>query len=277
MSELTSLLSRPAAQLFTTKTIVKEYPHKFRIYKYNKPEPKTITEEQRKFCLAKQPASNPEESKIASIRRTKTVISDLIQCNDFEWFGTLTFSPDKVDRHNPKAVKAKLDNWLSNVQRRYKFKYILIPEHHKDGAIHFHTLLSGLPDDALVDSTKVDKKGRKIYNLKHYKLGFSNISRIGNKTATANYCRKYITKSMITEENQKRYWASRDLVRPVYHYNLEPSDLARSEGAHATLEYHTDLYDIFEVLKPASTPFLDSGTAKPDLNMSRWRPSYGTT
>ena len=38
-----------------------------------------------------------------------------------------------------------MSNWLRRMKRKYgKFDYIMIPELHKDGAIHFHGVTGGL-------------------------------------------------------------------------------------------------------------------------------------
>ena len=45
-----------------------------------------------------------EDSKAASVRRTKILINALLSMNDFDWFWTLTFDKDKVDRFDDLQV-----------------------------------------------------------------------------------------------------------------------------------------------------------------------------
>lgn len=166
-----------------------------------------------------------------SLRRTKTAVSDLVKCNEFDLFGTFTFNRLRVDRYDHERCKSVLTKWLENQQRIHgKFNYIIIPELHKDGAIHFHGVMGGF-SGKMADSGHKDPKGRKIYNLTGYKWGFTNFSRISSKTATANYIQKYITKEMIITANKRRYWTSKGLKRPSIKYNVDEQTLInRAEG-----------------------------------------------
>lgn len=79
-------------------------------------------------------------------RRAKARIFDLALCNyDFKYFVTWTLSADKCDRYDYKAIVRNLGQWLDNRVRRSGLKYLIVPELHKDGAVHFH----GLTNDAI--------------------------------------------------------------------------------------------------------------------------------
>lgn len=161
-----------------------------------------------------------EENLERSLRRTQKELSDLIECNDFDFFGTLTTSPYKINRYDDELVKTTLTKWLNN-QRRHSpnFIYILVPERHKDGALHFHVLIGNF-NGKMADSGR-KWLGEPIFNLSSYSLGFSNFTKIRNKSKTANYCRKYITKDLATTESQKRrYWRSKNLKKPDKYYNI---------------------------------------------------------
>jgi hypothetical protein len=161
-------------------------------------------------------------NQLRSTRRSRTKITDIIEMNDFAWFGTLTTSPKKVDRYNDSLVKRRVTRALANLQRFHRFEYLLIPERHKDGALHFHALLTGLPQQWLNDSGTVDRSNRKIYNLEPYKIGFSNFSKIENLEATAKYCAKYVTKSIDEQDKgKKRYWHSHGLRMPQKRENVD--------------------------------------------------------
>lgn len=169
-----------------------------------------------------------EEAIIDSIRRTKTVISDLIICNPFDHFATFTFNGTKegqkkygyaiTDRTDVDICKKKMSKWLKNQREMHgKFEYLIIPEFHKDGkAIHFHALLRSYKGN-LRDSGK-RKNSRTIFNITSYKLGHSTLVKItqekNNIGKVANYVKKYITKDMPVFENKKRYWCSSGLIRP---------------------------------------------------------------
>ena len=74
-----------------------------------------------------------------AIRRARTNIRDYVKTNvDLNYFVTYTLDPKLVDRYDSIAIYSRVRDWLSNRVRRKGFKYILVPEKHKDGAWHFH-------------------------------------------------------------------------------------------------------------------------------------------
>ena len=128
---------------------------------------------------------------------------------------------------------------------RKGLRYVLVPEHHKDGAIHFH----GLFNDALdaVDSGTMSVPGRKapvcvrseahrtalerlgghtVYNLPGWGWGFSTaIELYGERDAAISYVCKYIGKEMSAGDGLgdvlpskiggRWYYSGGDLQRPV--------------------------------------------------------------
>jgi hypothetical protein len=83
--------------------------------------------------------SNPEqEDLLRSMRRAKSKLRKLALANEFRYFVTLTLDPSKVDTMDGQAVVKKLNAWCSNAVQRHGLKYILVPERHKKGGIHFH-------------------------------------------------------------------------------------------------------------------------------------------
>ena len=167
-----------------------------------------------------------------NLRRAKQAIYDLAALNDWKYFITLTLDQEQIDRYNPKEVGQRVGKWLANmVQRREGFSYLVVPEHHKDGAIHFHGLISdGLN---MVDSGTVKVPGKKkpikretarrqkipedqqtpIFNIADYKLGYSSaIPTYGSRDAMSRYMTKYITKDL-QKIFGKRYWTGGDVRR----------------------------------------------------------------
>lgn len=197
----------------------KQYPKFLKYYKYNQPiwvktagfEPQTIKKQSSK------PVPQPFAF-IESIRRTRTKIQDIVICNEFDLFVTFTF---KKDRQNVDLIKSRMAQWLKNEKaRRGAFSYIIVPEFHKDGkSIHFHALFKNYKGK-LIDSGHI-KNTRKLYNLKHYKLGFSTAVKIDNPEKVSSYIRKYITKEMPHFAGKKRYWCSSNLQRPKVTENPE--------------------------------------------------------
>lgn len=97
-------------------------------------------------------------SKLASIRRSKILIEELLNMNDFDWFVTLTFGDYQVkDRNNFELVYQAYCKFIKNIRKRFPdITYITFPEKHKekyilsedcedvdvqDNCFHFHMLL----------------------------------------------------------------------------------------------------------------------------------------
>lgn len=77
-----------------------------------------------------------------AMRRARAKVRRLALANDFRWFVTLTLDPSKVEAHDGAAVIKKLNAWCSNAVQRHGLRYILVPERHKKGGIHFHGFFS---------------------------------------------------------------------------------------------------------------------------------------
>lgn len=168
-----------------------------------------------------------------SRRRARSAVFDLARATDFEWFVTLTVSPDKLDRYDAGEVFRHLHDWLDNNVRRHGLAYVLIPEHHKDGALHFHALFN----DALrvVDSGTVSMPGggkprrprskaqraswlaaggQPVYNLPAWGWGFTTAIRLyGDREAAIGYVVKYITKTD-AKIGGRWYYSGGELRRP---------------------------------------------------------------
>ena len=108
--------------------------------------------------------------------------------------------------------------WL-NRQKKHSpdFAYVIVPEFHKDGAIHFHALIRDY--NAELKSTNVFQNGKRVYNLTGFTAGFTNAQKLDDdQTKAAAYLTKYITKDMLNRFNKRRYWASKNLHKPVKRY-----------------------------------------------------------
>lgn len=145
-------------------------------------------------------------------RRARVAVRDLGLCNDWAYFVTLTLDPKRINRYEPAEVVKHLNHWLDNRVRRDGLAYVLVPEHHKDGAIHFH----GFFNDALpvVDSGHHDQGGHPVYNLPAWGWGFSTaISLYGERAAAVGYCCKYVAKQQ-EKIGGRWYYSGGQLRRP---------------------------------------------------------------
>lgn len=152
-----------------------------------------------------------------SCSRTINKIYDIARSDRWEWFFTLTFNPDKIDRYDYSICSLKLHYWLSNMKKKCPdMKYLVVPEQHKDGAWHFHGLFKDIDGLDMKFSGKRDKKGRRIYNCLSYTWGFTTATRITDFRRASSYLCKYITKDLCKNtKGKKRYWCSRNVERPI--------------------------------------------------------------
>ena len=204
------------------QTKIKMYPDGstvLTVYKNAKVYRGSAEKENRDFddnvSLSSEPKTDEEKEyeKLKNLWRIKTKIKDYILSNDFNYFWTLTF---KDDRYDYDLAFQKMGKWLRKMRDKYgKFDYIMIPELHKDGAIHFHGVTGGL--NAVIRDSGVKHKGVKVYNCTDWEHGFTTLTKIRSREKTASYVTKYVTKEMqnsIVEKGKKKYWLSRGLRKP---------------------------------------------------------------
>lgn len=164
-----------------------------------------------------------DSAKKRSMRRTKQVVYDIAKSNDWEYFMTFTFNPEKVDRYSFDECSVKFSNWLKNMRKNCtKLKYIVVPELHKDGAWHFHGLFMNVDGLEFIDGGK-RYRGRVVYNVGKYKFGWTEAIALDGRPNVCTYLTKYYTKKMFENtRGKKRYWASRNCNRPMeYKYLVE--------------------------------------------------------
>lgn len=181
-----------------------------------------------------------EKSDEAQAERTKKQIHAIKRrikgyalVNDFRWFATLTIDPKKIDSLNYEVSKTILLKWCRYMRDRYgKFNYLIVPELHKSGAMHFHSLLGDIPakfNEAIYAKTKkpLIRNGRQIYNLADWDYGFSDCERISNPERTASYITKYVTKDLMNNKNmfgKKRYFVSQGLKKPEVTFEMSNNE-----------------------------------------------------
>jgi len=217
-------ISSDIRTLVTTQAVV--YSTYVRRYIPNTPFLQGLEGYESKTKQGREPQSDLyETNEERSIRRTRAKIKDLVDSNDFEWFGTFTFDQANVDRYSVSECKRVMRNWLKNQRARNgKFRYVIVAEHHKDGALHFHTLIGGYtgkltPSINPTTGTQISQKGRLVFNFLEYKSGYSSAIHLDDlqetRTKIAFYVQKYITKDMPIIFGKNRYWASHGLKRPL--------------------------------------------------------------
>lgn len=192
----------------------------------------------------------------SAIIRAKKNLYDIIRCNPFTHFVTLTFDSAVVDREDYTAVVRRFSQWCDNRVRRKDFIYAGVIERHKQSnGLHFHVLCNDVL--TFVDSGTVKCVGRKkpikiatadkykipesdrktVYNIPEWSYGFSTALEITNDdkcAKVANYLKKYLTKDF-EKIGGRYYYSGGNLRRPVYKYvdyeiNEDEADFVISVG-----------------------------------------------
>ena len=171
-----------------------------------------------------------EEKTDNNIKRAKSRIHELVLCNPWQWFFTITLDPDKYDRNDLEKFRKDFSQFIRNHNRLHnkKIKYLVVPEEHSKGGWHMHGFLMGL-DASDLRLFRLDeklpyyilnklKKGAEIYEWEAYrkKFGFNDFEPIKNKEAAAFYVTKYITKDLertVKESGAHLYYSSQGLSR----------------------------------------------------------------
>jgi hypothetical protein len=154
---------------------------------------------------------------IDATHRAKTSVYDLTKSNNWEYFITITFDKAKINRYDAEEIGKRFAKLLNNIKNRKcsNLKYILVPELHQDGAIHFHGLLSNTEGLTFEKTPYKAKNGLYIYNVLDFNLGFTTATKVTDTHKASNYITKYITKEIIaTNFNKKHYWSSKNLDKP---------------------------------------------------------------
>ncbi len=201
------------------------------------------------------------ESLQRSMRRARVKVRDYCLSTDMKYFCTFTLDQEKIDRYDIKVITKKLSKWLNNQVERKGIAYVMVPELHQDGAIHFHGMLTeGLE---VVDSGTIIPRGedrprrphsekqaeawlrdggRKVYNLPGWPYGFTTALELeGNYEAAVNYVSKYISKGLGESPDYlpckvggRWYYSGGALGRPdVEFFNSNMEDLQDAFGGSA--------------------------------------------
>lgn len=191
-----------------------------------------------------------------SFRRTRSALYMYARQCDWEYFITLTYSPDKIEnRYDFSLCMKKTHKWINNYKQR-KAKdllYLLVPEQHMDGAWHIHGLLCNTTGLTFTDSGK-RYDGKIVYNLDDWKLGFSTATKVTDTYKVSNYITKYITKDLCAiTPGKQRYFVSNSIPKPKTFTALIDSDKVDSfiqevaDSCGADLEYQKDVSGYLDV------------------------------
>lgn len=184
-----------------------------------------------------------EERKTESIRtsvsRSIRAVRELAACNPWQFFITITLSPTVwPNRYTPDGLQDTIKALAKRWNRKRKngsaycpgFKFLLIPEMHKDGAIHLHGFVTCMPANECVPYTMADVNGVKklpkkicdkvragetIYHSPTFEklFGYNTFEPIADLDKASSYVVKYVSKEIGSTPFKMRYWSSRGLAR----------------------------------------------------------------
>lgn len=145
-----------------------------------------------------------EEGKFSqALSRARSVVTQVIICNDWQYFFTGTIDGSKFDRYNLSSFYKAFSQWIRDQNKKYRIKiqYLFIPELHKDGAWHLHGVIRGIPD-YLTQPFIPGFHPRKLieHNFINWpgysaKFGFCSLAPIRDLIAVGFYITKYILKT----------------------------------------------------------------------------------
>jgi hypothetical protein len=157
---------------------------------------------------------NNRNYKTDSKFRAKRQVIEYALNNTFNWFVTITFDKNKIDRYDSQLLEKKTRQWLYDTFNNYgnKAQYIMVPEYHKDKAIHYHLLIN--MDNQKLQYLFNHKEWKKpVYKdkLLFKKFGRNEWVKIDQYTEPIGlYLSKYITK-LPDKMNTQYYFASQGL------------------------------------------------------------------
>ena len=167
----------------------------------------------------------------SSISRSRRIVLELALCNHWDYFFTGTIAPDKHDRYDWDTLRKKFKESVKYWRKKYDcdILYLVIPEHHKNGAWHIHGFIAGLPSSRLakfvkgVHPYKLVKAGYQMWVDFDKKFGYCSLGEIRSKAAASFYVTKYITKDMASRRSEfgkHLYSASDGLQRAVKSFDV---------------------------------------------------------
>jgi len=181
-------------------------------------------------------------------RRARAAVADLGRANAFHYFVTFTLDATKINRYDEAITVKELRRWLSHQVQRRGLVYVLVPERHQDGALHFH----GLINDALpmIDSGTIkrighkkpqrphgtreravwlDQGGQVCYNVPAWSWGFSTALELqGDYRKAVAYVCKYIGKDS-EKIGGRWYYSGGQLMRPEASYSDTDYETVKAE------------------------------------------------
>jgi len=151
-----------------------------------------------------------ESSLDESVKRSRKAVRQHLKSIGADYMVTLTVRENLTDMDE---MARRYDLFRRRVSKVQNFAYCAIPELQVRGAIHLHIGVKGRQNLRLLRSVWQSINGGKGQASVHIRSPFKEK---GLRSRLAEYMCKYMGKEFDTERfNKKRYWASRNIPKPV--------------------------------------------------------------
>ena len=203
-----------AGLLASKRRKLTSYTEKIQVFRLLRDFGVELTEEQENLLEMQR-----EKNLQSSIRRTQKKIMELARSAKWDVWATFTVAP-QYDRYDFKLNSKRIREWMHEQHKKNpSLLYLVVPEYHKDKAIHFHALIGHIGEMELLDSGKHDSHGRTLYSLPEWKYGFTSAcmidSDIESQIKISRYLSKYISKAIYERAGYShKYYASNNLGKP---------------------------------------------------------------
>jgi len=152
-------------------------------------------------------------------RRSAMVFRRLVSANLAESTNPLLVSLTYADNFKDIRQGHKdFNTFARNVRSEYgkHVRYIAVPEFQKRGAVHFHALFWGLPNEEIVKS---ERRTRLVARL--WSRGFVDVTLTDGDHKISGYLSKYMSKAFVDSRmlGMKAYICSQNIKRPIVEKN----------------------------------------------------------
>lgn len=162
-----------------------------------------------------------------NITRSKLQCQRIAKANMEYWetFITLTFADNFTDI---KLANKRFKYFIDKVRRiKNDLRYLVVPEHQKRGAIHYHLLTNISINDTKLMYNQEDNP--KFKHIKYWLDGFNSVELIkGDAKKVIGYISKYMTKDVDNRFfGQRRFFYSQNCIVPKVSYidSMDSRDL----------------------------------------------------
>lgn len=191
----------------------------------------------------RRPGDVPAARLAQSYSRSRSRVLQYALCNHWDHFITITVSPLLFNRYDLHTIYDALYAFLKFYRNTFSldFRFLLVPEHHKDGAWHFHGLVAGVVPSHLskfvpgIHPRDLVERNYDNWGMLAGVIGYVSMSPVVDPVACGFYIAKYITKEHANDGLYEHlYYHSQGLktARPVsdcYVYNGTLENFLSSE------------------------------------------------